>query len=837
MVMLHSNQFGSALLDTYFHCPLQSDVNHERSLRVLFGCTHTDITVEYLPDAAGRNCQSNPSMLKAFISNNAFNQKFGFATMVMWLEAFWSLKRKARDADTYHESLVSQTNALVESLALDQNENSPGNLVEDFMFYNECSVFGHPHLSEEQFPSINLPNYPSLSQLANVSYIPNLQQLQLSSSMNNDNPITNIPLQAWSYNLSDTKPNCCALVGYIGGGSDGRLYFADNTGRIPVILMDEIEYGFSNEALCMIKSCSFIEEDLSYINDSGHRIDSQCRYLVIKYSSIVNLQPSKMQITFCTAIPSTVDQGRIFAYEQGPNLPFTANDSLKVFYVRHLPTSNLQPNEFGKQYLSCAAEVVLFDLIDSSSIATCTLWPKAQKCTLILTSHSQSLALLPIVKPKNWYVLVNAIEGEPSSQPLLHLDKKSAIYPIIPNGGNHKLRQFTQDIPSAPISGSTVASEELNVKDLVNISFFDSDPNEALILSNNFYRHLVSFEAYVLTKNFTESNQAGVEPDKYAQLYYENLAIGTGRPNRWLFLKLRSINSQDTIDVYFNVGKKLYPIGLIAGCRIKIHKVALKVSERTKLVYGVMIPCSGIEIMDIPTDHRMPDDIVESNDVENRVLSDFLRDPSNKAYQAVCHVKSIQQISLSWLCLECGQLVINDNCYDMCVKGRRLFVAQAVATMTDGTADITVSIEGEDMVMTLLRLSEIAAGKLKEAAYTHGEMVYSNWFAKEDATIRDASGTSSGANLTSRARTLHDICANPHIFTCVSLQARRVARRGDYDKNSSQINLFGKIHVLPVKLVSNDPEAAIQSLVYTRVRLHVVRLKPVDVIEQANALL
>ncbi|KAJ2964654.1 hypothetical protein NQZ79_g548 [Umbelopsis isabellina] len=837
IVTLHSNELGSALLDRYFHCPSQSEAGQERSWRVVVCCVHTYITVERLADHTTKVPQSNPLMLKAFLSKAAFINKDGFMTMATWLEAFLSLKRKARDADTYCDSLVHQTDMLLQSIGIISDQHSPRNLVEDFMSYHECTVFPQHSLSEEQSSFMNLPNYPTLSQLTNTYNIPNLQQVPLSSSVNTDNPLANIPLQAWSYNLSDTNPNSCVLVGYISGGSDGRLYFADNTGRIPMILIGEEPREVTHKALYVINSCTIVEEDLGYIDDSGNRVDSQCRYLVVKFSSIVNLQPTKTQITFCTSIPSTVEQGRVFAYEQGPNLPFKAEDHLNVIYVQHIPASNLQNNEHGKQYLTCTTEVVLFDLIDINRIATSSLRPKAQKCTLVFASDSQSLALLPQMRPKHWYVLVNLSEGEPSSQPVLRLNDKSVIYPIIPNGGHFKLRQFTHMYQSSLNPGSTVASKILDIKDLISISLVNSDPDEPLILSNNYHRHLVSFEAYVITKNFTESVQAGGEPDKYAQLLYDNLTIGTGKPNRWLFLKLRSINSQNTIDVYFNIGRKPYPIGLVSGCKIKIHQAALKVSERTKLVYVVMLPSSGIEIIDIPTDHKIRDDIEEINDVEKRVLSDYIRDPSNRVYETICYVKSLQQVSLSWVCLECGQVVINDNCYGMCAKGRRLFVAQAVATVMDGTADITVSIEGEDLVITLLRLSNFGASKLKEATYMHGEMVYSNWFAKEDATIRDASGTSSGANLTSRGRTLHSICTNPDIFSCVSLQAKRVARRGDYDKDSFKMHLFGRLQVLPVKLVSNDPGAALQSLVYARVRLHVLRINPVDVIEQANSLL
>ncbi|KAG2181964.1 hypothetical protein INT43_006889 [Umbelopsis isabellina] len=837
IVTLHSNELGSALLDQYFHCASQSEVEQERSWRVIVCCIHTQITVEQLPDHNTTVPQPNPSMLKAFLSKNAFIEKYGFMTMVTWLEAFLSLKRKARDADTYVDSLVHQTDTLLQSIRVSSDQYSPRNLVEDFLSYHECTVFPQHTLSEEQSPFMNLPNYPTLSQLTNISNIPNLQQIPLSSSVNTDNPLANIPLQAWTYKLSDTKPDYCVLVGYISGGSDGRLYFADNTGRIPLIMIDEEQREFSHEVLYIFNNCTIVEEDLGYIDDSGNRVDSQCRYLVVKSSSVVSLQPIKSQITFCTSIPSTLEQDRIFAYEQDPNLPFKAEDHLNVMYVQHIPASNLQNNEHGKQYLSCTTEIVLFDLVNSDRITTSSLGPKAQKCTLVFTSDLQSLALLPQIKPKRWYVLVNISGGEPSSPSTLRLNEKSGIYPIISNGGHFKLRQFTHMYQSAVKPASSVASKDLDVKDLISITLVNSDLDEPSILSNSFHRHLVSFEAYVITKNFTESAQAGGEPDKYAQILYDNLTIGTGKPNRWLFLKLRSINSQNTIDVYFNVGRKPYPIGLVSGCKIKIHKAALKVSERTKLVYVVMLPSSGIEIINIPTDHKIRDDIEEVNDVEKRILADYLRDPSNRVYETVCYVKSVQQVSLSWVCLECGQVVINDNCYGMCAKGRRLFVAQAVATVTDGTADITVSIEGEDMVITLLRLSNFGASKLKEATYMHGEMVYSNWFAKEEATIRDASGTSSGANLTSRGRTLHSICTNPDIFSCVSLQAKRVVRRGDYDKNFANGHLFGTLQVLPVKLVSNDPEAALQSLVYARVRLHVLRINPIDVIEQANALL
>lgn len=838
---IHSNEFSSAFLERF--CQSES-IPHQQTATwlSLVGCTHTSIVIESLPVTPSvKLIKTGFSIVAAFMANNIFVHKHGYFRMLTWLEAYWSLHRKIRDANENRSALIAATNVLLEKSGYVSADDVPRNLVQEFLDHNtECTGCSHPSdINDQQQPtSFNLQNYPDLSKMkARLTDIPNLKEVTIASTIHNANPLTNIAIQAYNYSLDNTKPLSCVLVGFICGGVDGRLYFADSTGRIPMVAMGD--QNFPKDTLYIIKECTIIEEDLSYTDDDGGRVDSICQYLLVKVDNIINLQPTKPKITFCTSIPKSIEKNRLFAYDPSPVLSAFGLCNSYVIRVEKIQVPNLAVDSFGKHYLACYIQVVLFDLVPLNAVELHTLSASPTVHTLSLSSASQTLALLPSITQGGWYVLQN---GNGEINPLPHtiaLDGSAAVYPILPKDGRFKLRQFAMGLRMLQESASVAPNSVPSVNDVLNINFAaESEPESPAILSNGFYKKLVSFEGYVVLKEFTESRLRSSEMDKYIQPFYSHLGVGTGKPNRWLYMRIRAFDTQDTIDVYYDVSRTWYPHGIFPGTKVVIHDALLKVSEKNKTIYGVIGPGTRIQVLEAVAGQKMQGD--HDQEVENRPLVWFLRDAdSNKVYKTTCTVKSLQQVSVGWICLECGQKIINSICYGQCTKDRKLFLADAVVTVSDGTADITVSVDGEDFVMSLLKLSPGEVVKLKEATLLHGEMTYSNWFGT--AIDDNADNNANGPESLKPGRTLHTICTNPKVFDLVTLYVKRITRKANNSNKNDDTpkqQLFDKLQVLPIKLSSSsDDSDTVQSLTFNRVRLKAIRIETVDVVSQAAALL
>lgn len=829
LASFHTNAFGSIFLNQFCHCnPVTT--SQEDTWLTLVACTHTSITLDATPTSALSHdhaaVMSSTPVMEAFIANSGFAYQHGYLDMVVWMEAYLSLLRKTRDIS--HQSLIEITNALLEKAGQPLDKPKLRDLYQEFIQHTtHCLLCTYEsHTDDVHPPRLHLPNYPSISQLADQrSSIPNLIEVPIASSVHNDNPLTNITIQAYTYSLSHTKPFPCILLGYIAGGVDGRLYFADAASRIPIVLTNKEPHHLIPNCLYIITHCTIVEEDLGYMDPNGDPVDCSSRYMLAKWKDVIPLQSKTRTITFCTSIPNNMSQNRLFACDAIPGLSTILQNDCHVIRIEHVQSPYLTFDDYGKLYLACYVDVTMFDLVSSTEASTQRLQESPMSCKISLSSTSKTLALLPYMQVGCWYVLQNGSQATALAPNVIELVPSASIYPILPSRGQVKLEQYVSHNHFISSKGSTRVDETniLSVKDILNINFaVESEPDSPAILSNGFYKKLVSFEGYVVIKEFTESRIKTSGLDRYTQRIYQHLGVGTGKPNRWLYMRIRCVDSPDTVDIYYDVSKTLYPHGLIPGYKVQVCKVSLKVSDRTKSVYGVVVPRTCVQVVETEVDTKLKGAANIEQEVENRPLIAFLRTTDTKIYKTVCTVRSIQQVNISWICLECGQRIIKDMCFGTCSKEKRLFLADAVFTVTDGTADITVSAHGEDMVMTLLRLSPSEVTKLKEAAWMQGELSYSNWFTKADISHQAT---------VSPVRTLQSICTSTKIFESLCLYVKRIIRQ----KNTSGTtdSLLGKLNVLPIKLNSDG----VQSLTFTRVRLEALKLEVISSISEATALL
>jgi CST, telomere maintenance, complex subunit CTC1 len=828
LTSFHTNTFGSTFLNQFCHCKPVTTLQ-EKTWLTLVACTHTSITLEAMPASAPARDHaviSSTSIMEAFIANNGFVYQHGYLDMVTWMEAYLSLLRKARDISL--QSLIDITNALLEKTGQRSDEPKPRDLYQEFIQHaTHCLLCSYEtHTDEVNPPRLHLQNYPSISQLAGQrSSIPNLIEIPIASSVHNDNPLTNITMQAYTYKLSNTEPFPCVLLGYISGGVDGRLYFSDSVSRIPIVLTNKQPHHLFSTSLYIITDCTFVEEDLGYMDPNGEPVDCSSQYLLVKWENVRSLQPNTQAVTFCTSIPNNVMQNRLFAYNPVPGLAKILQKDCNVIHIEHVQVPYLAFDDYGKLYLACNVDATVFDLLPSTEASSHKLKESPLRSRISLSSASKTLALLSYIQVGGWYVLQNGSHETALSPNAIELVQSASVYPILPSRGQFKLEQYVSHSHFIPSTGSAFVDDTniRSVKDIININFaVESEPDSPAILSNGFYKKLVSFEGYVVIKEFTESRIKTSGLDRYTQTVYEHLGVGTGKPNRWLYMRIRCVDSPDTIDVYYDVSKTLYPYGLIPGCKLQLCKISLKVSDRTKSVYGVVLPRTRVHVLETGEDTKLNGPANIEQEVENRPLIAFLRTTDTKIYKTVCTVRSIQQVNISWICLECGQRIIKDMCFGTCSKEKRLFLAEAVFTVTDGTADITVSAHGEDMVMTLLRLSPSEVSKLKEAAWMQGELSYSNWFTKAD---------SSHPTTVSPVRTLQSICTNTKVFESLCLYVKRIITQKKTGGTTD--SLLRKLNVLPIKLNSDG----VQSLTFTRVRLDALKLEEVSAISEATALL
>ncbi|XP_043926804.1 CST complex subunit CTC1 [Protopterus annectens] len=168
-----------------------------------------------------------------------------------------------------------------------------------------------------------------------------------------------------------------------------------------------------------------------------------------------------------------------------------------------------------------------------------------------------------------------------------------------------------------------------------------------------------------------------------------------------------------TVNVYMDLGCLIYPLGLLPGAKTVFHCLERKYS-RSNNVYCKHVPSSCLTVISFPS--------AESQGLKTSALSESALSslPSVHLFdlrfypnqfthgQVFCHITSVLQLTLQWLCSLCHSIFRKMHCTRTCPpcpSSSGVFLANANFFVEDGTADALVLCKNVH-VKSLLGLSQ-----------------------------------------------------------------------------------------------------------------------------------
>ncbi|KAI9272633.1 CST, telomere maintenance, complex subunit CTC1-domain-containing protein [Phascolomyces articulosus] len=400
---------------------------------------------------------------------------------------------------------------------------------------------------------------------------------------------------------------------------------------------------------------------------------------------------------------------------------------------------------------------------------------RPEEIEIIFSSRTKSLQFLPQLYPGCWMGLATEDEDEFKVVETAKYLPKNMNLPIIPpklilDPKRHHLfttlpQQHMLDFIPITIAGVSLApsikqifatttlkgkQKIFQVKDIIQIMASstttllvnnkngnnDDDRPSMIEIGNRFFQDTVSVQGVIVGKGFREQQtRAKATIDSHARQIFEEFGVGTGQPGRnQLFFRVRQTNGLDTVDIYMDVWNRTYPLGLVPGALVTFHRLVRKKSDFGSVTCQ-MLPCSWAEVSELrnpQAEEILTEQIPCKNLVDIGIPIRKLgkqghnnSDPT--VFKIQCAVKSIIQVSLGWKCGTCGTNVKNNKCYRLCKQANRVFMANALAVVNDGTSQARAHFDGDQLVFKLLNVQENLMDGIKTAVLEHGRVTYQSY--------------------------------------------------------------------------------------------------------------
>lgn len=336
-----------------------------------------------------------------------------------------------------------------------------------------------------------------------------------------------------------------------------------------------------------------------------------------------------------------------------------------------------------------------------------------------------------------------------------------------------------------------LASQEdvvVDVSDVLNFRTTRQNPDVVIsgaktipLLKSNFLEDMVSFRGILILKELRSSRILSGQFGSlaFSRHLFETLTVGTGYPGCSLFLRIRDLRSVDSVDMYFDINRHSYPLGLRPGTSVIIRRAARKVSD-SRVVYCNFLACTNIAVVQCTTTplaiSTVDGDAHLYQQLESRHLIDFIDEATMP--RTICRlfvrVTLINMASVRWLCDGCNNLIASNTCTMGCkVVGRR-FCADAMCSIADATAEAKVLVEGED-VLKLLRVWDGKDGRRVEEirmAAAEKQLVYQTW-EEEGENGNGLVTVTEGDATTYHQREFKRWCADPKVCDYITLYAKQ----------------------------------------------------------------
>ncbi|KAL9557242.1 hypothetical protein MBANPS3_001473 [Mucor bainieri] len=568
------------------------------------------------------------------------------------------------------------------------------------------------------------------------------------------------------------------ILGLLQVARDGRLYLIDNESRVLIVLAaphagsshtTSSELSAKAGTICMVRRLHLLSEDLAFVDDQDQELiqrnELRLTYFVCQESDLLVLLPlpdNNRGVVFClpdlehgplTRKLNTLSVADTAAADTAANLP-VEHPYLALRVVNRFPVEACFSAD-GRIHLACRITVTLYPIhglgppSERSGIAT----DSTKHHVLELTSLKHSLQWHLDMQVGTYWVLYGLdADDVVVSVPTFTLDAdRHTLYPLLPSPYSddwvsltphyykqqrQQQQQQQQQVTRDPSSVVYKVSQVANSLEL---------PRGVMTTTTkqHFCEQLLHVQGVVIIKRFMEAFPSYGPLNKHATRLHNQLGISTGKPNRKLFVQLRQPDILQVINIYMDVHKTHYPVGMVVGATVTFRNLLRKkklASQDDFFFMANAATCIHVNSV-IPSPSVVA---MEPALVRTRLISSFLDttigrqlESDRQIFRLFCYIHAIINLTLKWECRDCGSIVRNNDCYGMCQGASRVFSVHAFVLVSDGTGNATAGIDGERLVFRLLQLSANQVDALKHLVLDYGQLTYGGWGGGKLTTMDD----------------------------------------------------------------------------------------------------
>lgn len=669
---------------------------------------------------------------------------------------------------TAYDTIVGQVFTSTGTLA--------GDPVSDFfMHHKSCTAVGH----ETGVLHVVVDSYPFLSQIK-TRLQDQLQEYHMNlAGSNNLFEANDVSAKLAIYDQIENY----RVLGVVDALPDGRLYLMDGNSRILLLVTDSQMMDLGG--IYLVHHAQMFDENLSYIRQDTAYMD-RAKLQTLSSTYLVCLDKDLLEITMNTKMNFQIHTNLLENQTRElQKYQLSSMETLQVLNQKHQYLAAHVINGYpthvcftadGKLYLESRVSVRLYNvdgLQDPSEYQNSISTDDCRECMLILSSREKSLSWHHLLQINTrWIIYGLDKEGSilPENQKhrltfLLNSDKH-ILYPLL-----FQHPHSTDAVQLEPVfSGSTLIPPNpvYQVSQLVNPNCIPADITETA--SHHFFKKVVTVQGVIVTKRFIGGFENVSLVSRCALQLYQDLGISTGKPNRKLYVQLRQPDTLDVLDIYIEVTKVQYPLGLVVGSSVVFHNLIRKQKPSSpKETFCVTEGFTTIQIINTKPSASVIGMLPSIEQVPTRTISSFMdpikggvisEDGGSLVYKLYCSIKSILSISFKWECRTCGSVIRNNECFSMCMNASRSFTANAFVEVSDGSGNANASIDGERLIFKILQLSPKQVDALKRVVLKYGPISYGGWGNEKTIYAMDDIKEEKQQRDAMHGYTLEDMCNN-----------------------------------------------------------------------------